>query len=100
MRGENFLYLASFMAHFDCYNAYIFYSSESSFLVVYVLFLIFHFLRNLRLIILKKVGKIGGDDSKVRSRCRHVLSCISKDIEFRVTEVFTAYFCGYECCLF
>ena len=36
---------------------------------------------------MRKVGKIGGDDSKVRSRLRHILSCISKDIEFRVTNV-------------
>ena len=40
---------------------------------------------------LKKVGKIGGDESKVRARVGHILSCISKDIEFNVTDVKVFY---------
>ena len=47
--------------------------------------------RNLNLIILRKVGKIGGDESKVRARVGHILSCISKDIEFNVTDVKVFY---------
>ena len=36
---------------------------------------------------MKKVGRIGGDDAKVRNRIKHVLSCISKDIQFTISEV-------------
>ena len=36
---------------------------------------------------MKKVGRIGGDDAKIRNRIRHVLSCISKDIRFTISEV-------------
>lgn len=43
--------------------------------------------RKLNVIILKKVGKIGGDDQKVRSRIKHILSCIDKSIRFEITEV-------------
>ena len=38
-------------------------------------------------IILKKVGKIGGNPDQVRNRIRHILSCIDKTIQFSVTEV-------------
>ena len=41
----------------------------------------------LNCIIVKKVGKIGGDENQVRSRIRHVLSCIDKKISFRVNDV-------------
>ena len=43
--------------------------------------------RKLNVIILKKVGKIGGDDQKVRSRIKHILSCIDRSIRFEITEV-------------
>ena len=38
-------------------------------------------------IILKKVGKIGGDDRQVKSRVRHILSCISKGVDITITDV-------------
>ena len=38
-------------------------------------------------IILKKVGKIGGDDRQIRSRLKHVLKCIDKGVQFEVTDV-------------
>ena len=38
-------------------------------------------------IVLKNLGKIGGDDAKVRSRITHILACIDKGIDFSVTEV-------------
>lgn len=38
-------------------------------------------------IILKKVGKIGGDERQVKSRLRHILSSISKEIDFTIAEV-------------
>ena len=38
-------------------------------------------------IILKKVGKIGGNPDQVRNPIRHILSCIDKTIQFSVTEV-------------
>ena len=38
-------------------------------------------------IILKKVGKIGGDDARVKSRLRHLLSCINPKVDFSISEV-------------
>ena len=38
-------------------------------------------------IILKKVGRIGGNSDQVRSRVCHILSCIDNSIEFSVSEV-------------
>ena len=40
-------------------------------------------------IILKNVGRIGGDDSKVKARLSHILSTISRSIKFRISEVRT-----------
>ena len=40
-----------------------------------------------RSIILKKVGKIGGDERQVRTRLRHILSRISKEVEFSISDV-------------
>lgn len=37
--------------------------------------------------ILKKVGRIGGDEGKVRSRLSHILSRIDRDIEFSISNV-------------
>ena len=51
------------------------------------LFLTFIFHSKQNLIILKKVGKIGGDEKQVKSRLRHILSCISKRIDFVITDV-------------
>ena len=50
-----------------------------------VLFAIFY--RNESSIILKKVGRIGGDDGQVRKRVKHILTCISKDIRFNISAV-------------
>ena len=36
---------------------------------------------------LKKIGKIGGDDRQVRSRLKHVLTCIDKSIKFEIEDV-------------
>ena len=36
---------------------------------------------------MKKVGKIGGDDRQIRSRLKHVLSCIDKGVKFEITDV-------------
>ena len=36
--------------------------------------------------ILKKIGKIGGDDSRVRSRLKLILSKINPEIEFRIVS--------------
>ena len=38
-------------------------------------------------VILKNVGKIGGDPDRVRSRLRHILSCIDKGVDFRISDV-------------
>ena len=38
-------------------------------------------------IILKRVGRIGGDDRQVKSRVRHILSCISKGVDITITDV-------------
>ena len=40
-------------------------------------------------IVLKNVGRIGGDDSKVKARLSHILSTISRSIKFRISEVRT-----------
>ena len=67
---------------------------------VFSLFSLFLFLvsfRNLNLIILRKVGKIGGDESKVRARVGHILACISKDIDFSVADVKVSTFCLFLC---
>ena len=50
-------------------------------------FLFFCFSSKESSIILKKVGKIGGDDAQVRNRVKHILSCISKDVKFSISEV-------------
>ena len=53
-----------------------------------MLFLFFFYLSSKESsIILKKVGKIGGDDAQVRNRVKHILSCISKDVKFSISEV-------------
>ena len=41
----------------------------------------------MRSIILKKVGKIGGNPEQVRTCVSHILSCIDNSIEFTVAEV-------------
>lgn len=38
-------------------------------------------------IILKNVGKIGGESDRVRSRLRHILSCVDKGVDFRISDV-------------
>ena len=43
--------------------------------------------RKMNCIVLKKLGKIGGDDSKVRSRLRHILSAIDPGADFSISEV-------------
>ena len=43
--------------------------------------------RKLSCMILKKVGRIGGDEGKVRSRLSHILSRIDRDIEFSISNV-------------
>ena len=43
--------------------------------------------RKLNCIVLKKVGKIGGDDSRVKSRLRHLLSRINPEVDFTISEV-------------
>ena len=45
------------------------------------------FYRKLNCIVLKQVGRIGGDDRQVKSRLRHILSCISKEEAIVITEV-------------
>ena len=63
----------------------------------FVLFLCFLYLltvfsfalcfRKMSSIILKKVGTIGGTAEQVRTRIRHILSCVDKNIQFSVSEV-------------
>ena len=38
-------------------------------------------------VILRNVGKIGGDESKVKSRIRHILSTVDKKLTFSIAEV-------------
>ena len=45
------------------------------------------FCSKLNCIILRKLGRIGGDESKVRTRIKHILSCIDKGVDFEVSEV-------------
>lgn len=40
-------------------------------------------------IILKNVGRIGGDAAKVKTRLGHILSVISKSVQFKIVEVRT-----------
>ena len=49
------------------------------------------FSRKLNCIVLKKLGKIGGDDSKVRSRLRHILSAIDPGADFSISEVYVPF---------
>ena len=50
-------------------------------------FLSFLLFSKMRSIILKKVGKIGGGAGQVRSRLRHILKSISKDVKFDISDV-------------
>ena len=50
-------------------------------------FFFFFFSSRMNYIILKKVGKIGGNDRQIRSRLKHVLSCIDKGVKFEITDV-------------
>ena len=43
--------------------------------------------RHLDSIILKKVGKIGGDDGRVRQRLKLILSRIDPNVEFSISDV-------------
>ena len=45
------------------------------------------FFRKLNCVILKKVGKIGGDENQVKARVRHILSTIDKRLSFAIVEV-------------
>ena len=49
--------------------------------------IVFIFSSKLNCIILKKVGKIGGDDKQVKNRIRHIISTIDRKIGFSVSEV-------------
>ena len=50
-------------------------------------FFFFSFYSKQCFIVLKKIGKIGGDDRQVRSRLKHVLTCIDKSIKFEIEDV-------------
>ena len=43
--------------------------------------------RKMNCVILRKVGKIGGDESQVKSRIRHILSTIDKKLTLSIAEV-------------
>ena len=43
--------------------------------------------RKLNCVILKKIGKISGDENQVKSRIRHILSTIDKKLKFSISEV-------------
>lgn len=47
------------------------------------------FCRRLNSIVLKKLGRIGGDEARVRNRLGHILSKIDRDLEFSISEVRT-----------
>lgn len=49
--------------------------------------LAFLFSRRLCTIVLKKLGRIGGDDARVRARLKHILSKIDSGIDFTITDV-------------
>ena len=50
------------------------------------IFVVFSFRRE-NCIILKNVGRIGGDAERVRQRLRHILSAIDKGVDFRISDV-------------
>ena len=45
------------------------------------------FFRRENCIILKNVGRIGGDAERVHQRLRHILSAIDKGVDFRISDV-------------
>ena len=47
--------------------------------------------RKLDCIILRKIGRVGGDDGQVRSRVRHILSKIDSRIAVDVAEVHASF---------
>ena len=47
------------------------------------------FCRRLSSIVLKKLGRIGGDEARVRNRLGHILSKINPDLEFSISSVRT-----------
>ena len=59
------------------------------FKLVFGCFFLFALHSKMGSIILKKVGRIGGDEKQVKSRLRHILSAISKSIDFSIAEVKT-----------
>ena len=49
--------------------------------------LVLSFYRKMNCIILKKIGKVGGDENQVKSRVRHILSTIDRKLQFSISEV-------------
>ena len=58
---------------------------------LFTLVFFFSLSRKLGYIVLKKIGRVGGDEGQVRSRVRHILSKIDSRIAVDVAEVHTFF---------